>query len=427
MIKRFLPKSAYAKNVLTLMTGTSLAQAIPIAISPILTRIYTPEEFGVFALYMAIASILTVLVTGRYEMAILLPKKDRDAMSLVALSIALSFFISIILLIIVTAFNSQLVAIIGVPELSIWLYWVPASTFLMGVYQSLSYWSNRKSHYRRLAISRVVQSSGTGAAQLAGAFNNIGASGLVGGQLIGQTLSTAVLGSLIYKEDKEYISKIKKIRILALARKYINFPKFLIIAHGFNTASGQMPTFLLSSLFNTAAAGFFMLTQRVMGAPMTLIASALGDVFRQEASYAYVNTGSCKDIYIRTFKKLLIISILPSVVFFFIAPDLFAIVFGEQWRVAGDYAQILTPMYFFKFITTPVSQVTIFAGKQKIDLLWQVVLFFMTIFSIYMGAYFSDIKLAFFLFSFLYSFMYIVSGYINFIFSKGDLDVEKFD
>ena len=83
------------------MTGTGLAQAIPIAISPILTRIYTPEEFGVFALYMAIASILTVLVTGRYEMAILLPKKDRDAMSLVALSIALSFFISIILLIIV--------------------------------------------------------------------------------------------------------------------------------------------------------------------------------------------------------------------------------------------------------------------------------------------------------------------------------------
>ena len=78
MIKRFLPKSTYAKNVLTLMTGTGLAQAIPIAISPILTRIYTPEEFGVFALYMAIASILTVLVTGRYEMAILLPKKDPD-------------------------------------------------------------------------------------------------------------------------------------------------------------------------------------------------------------------------------------------------------------------------------------------------------------------------------------------------------------
>ncbi|MFD1007269.1 lipopolysaccharide biosynthesis protein [Oceanisphaera ostreae] len=425
MIKKILPKSAYAKNVLTLMTGTGLAQAIPIAISPILTRIYSPEEFGVFALYMAITSILTVLVTGRYEMAILLPKKDRDAMNLVALAIALSFFVSVILLIVVAVFNSQIIKVIGVPELSMWLYWIPASTFLMGVYQSLNYWSNRKSHYRRLAISRVLQSSGTGAVQLAGAFNNIGVSGLVGGQLIGQTLSTAVLGSFIYKEDKENITRVKRLRIVSLARKYINFPKFLIVAHGFNTASGQVPIFLLSSLFNSASAGFFMLSQRVMGAPMTLIASAIGDVFRQEASYAYVNTGSCKNVYTRTFKKLLMISIVPSIIFFFIAPDLFEMVFGEQWRVAGEYAQILTPMYFFKFVTSPVSQVSIYSGKQKIDLLWQIVLFFMTVFSMYIGAYLSDIKLAFVFFSAIYSFMYIVSGYINYIFSKGGLDVEK--
>lgn len=419
MIKRFLPKSTYAKNVLTLMTGTGLAQAIPIAISPILTRIYTPEEFGVFALYMAIASILTVLVTGRYEMAILLPKKDRDAMSLVALSIALSFFISIILLIIVTAFNSQLIAIIGVPELSIWLYWVPASTFLMGVYQSLNYWSNRKSHYRRLAISRVVQSSGTGSAQLAGAFNNIGASGLVGGQLIGQTLSTAVLGSLIYKEDKEYISKIKKIRILALARKYINFPKFLIVAHGFNTASGQMPTFLLSSLFNTAAAGFFMLTQRVMGAPMTLVASSIGDVFRQEASYAYVNTGSCKDIYIKTFKRLLYISILPSIAFFFIAPDLFALIFGEKWRVAGEYAQILTPVFLLRFITSPLSAMFMIAEKQKLDLIWQIVLLASTSAAFFIGYLYSNEKTALIFYSLSYSLLFVINFFMTLNFASG--------
>lgn len=401
------------------MTGTGLAQAIPIAISPILTRIYSPEEFGVFALYMAIASILTVLVTGRYEMAILLPKKDRDAMNLVALSVMLSFFVSMILLIVVTIFNNQLISLMGVPELSMWLYWVPASTFLMGIYQSLNYWSNRKSHYRRLAVSRVVQSSSTGTAQLAGAFNNIGTSGLVGGQLIGQTLSTAVLGGLIYKEDKEHITKVKKIRIIALARKYINFPKYLIVAHGFNTASGQMPTFLLSSLFNTAAAGFFMLTQRVMGAPMTLVASAIGDVFRQEASYAYVNTGGCKDIYIKTFKRLLYISILPSIAFFFIAPDLFALIFGEKWRVAGEYAQILTPMYFFRFIVSPISQVSTIAERQVIDLFWQIILFIMVVLSFVLGFYFNNIKFAFILFSASYSFMFIVAFYINYSISKG--------
>lgn len=88
-MRRLLPRSAYASNVLTLMTGTSLAQAIPIAISPILTWLYSPEEFGLFALPMAAASILAVLVAGRYELLNLLPKRDRDVMHIVALSAAL--------------------------------------------------------------------------------------------------------------------------------------------------------------------------------------------------------------------------------------------------------------------------------------------------------------------------------------------------
>lgn len=419
MIKKILPKSTYAKNVLTLMTGTGLAQAIPIAISPILTRIYSPEEFGVFALYMAIASILTVLVTGRYEMAILLPKKDRDAMNLVALSVILSFFISMLLFLVVTVFNSQLVSLMGVPELSMWLYWVPASTFLMGAYQSLNYWSNRKSHYRRLAVSRVVQSSSTGSAQLAGAFNNVGTSGLVGGQLIGQTLSTAVLGGLIYKEDKKHIKEIKRTRIIVLARRYINFPKYLILAHGFNTASGQMPTFLLGSLFNSAAAGFFMLTQRVMGAPMTLVASAIGDVFRQEASYAYVNIGNCKDIYMKTFKRLLYISIVPSIAFFFIAPDLFALIFSEKWRVAGEYAQILTPVLLLRFITSPLSVMFIIAEKQKLDLIWQIVLLATTSAAFFIGYLYASEKTALIFYSLSYSLLFVINFFMTLNFASG--------
>ena len=79
MLKHLKPKSEFGRNVLTLMTGTTIAQAIPIAISPILTRIYTPEDFGVFALYISISTIFAVIVTGRYELAIMLPKKNKDA------------------------------------------------------------------------------------------------------------------------------------------------------------------------------------------------------------------------------------------------------------------------------------------------------------------------------------------------------------
>ena len=90
MIRKLVPKSKFSKNVITLITGTALAQAVPIAITPILTRLYTPEDFGVFAVYMALSSILVVLVTGRYELAIVVPQKDEDAINIVALSVVLS-------------------------------------------------------------------------------------------------------------------------------------------------------------------------------------------------------------------------------------------------------------------------------------------------------------------------------------------------
>lgn len=393
-MRRLLPQSAYARNVLTLMTGTTLAQAIPIAISPILTRLYSPEEFGRFALYMAVASIASVLVTGRYELAILLPRRDKDALHIAALAMVLSAAISAVLLLVVLFFAQPIAALLGDAALAPWLYWVPASTLLLGLYQSLNYWSNRKAQYKRLAISRTVQSGSAALAQLGSGYAGSGAVGLVGGQITGQVLATSVLARLIWREDHRLIRALRPLRSWALAKKYINFPKYLIVAHGFNTASGQMPVLLLSALFNTAAAGFFTLTQRVMAAPMSLIANALGDVFRQEASQAYIHQGQCKTIYEKTFKRLLLIAGVPFAVFFFVAPALFAWVFGEQWRVAGEYAQILTPKFFSDFVVGPLSTMFMIAEKQRLDLLWQIGLVLVGVWSFSLGYYFSDVKLA---------------------------------
>lgn len=417
-MRRLLPKSAYARNVLTLMTGTSLAQAIPIAISPILTRLYSPEEFGRFALYMAVAMIASVLVTGRYELAILLPRQDRDALHITALAIVLSMVISTALLLIVIFFAQPMAALLGDAALAPWLYWVPASTLLLGVYQSLNYWSNRKAQYKRLAISRTVQSTGVALTQMGSGYAGGGAAGLVGGQISGQVLATSVLACLIWREDFRQIRALKAARSLALAKKYINFPKYLIVAHGFNTASGQMPVLLLSALFNTTAAGFFTLTQRVMAAPMSLIANALGDVFRQEASQAYIHQGNCEEIYKKTFKRLLLISVAPFAIFFYVAPEFFAWAFGEQWRTAGEYARILTPMAFMQFITSPLSSMFMIAEKQWLDLAWQIFLFVLVVVSFVVGKYFADSARALMAFSAAYCIAYGINGFLTAGFAK---------
>lgn len=417
-MRNLLPKSAYARNVLTLMTGTSLAQAIPIAISPILTRLYSPEEFGRFALYMAITMIASVLVTGRYELAILLPRQDRDALQITALAIVLSMTISTALLLIVIFLAQPMAVLLGDAALIPWLYWIPASTLLLGIYQSLNYWSNRKAQYKRLAISRTAQSTSVALTQMGSGYAGSGASGLVVGQVAGQVLATSVLARLIWREDQRLIRTLQPLRSLVLAKKYIDFPKYLIAAHGFNSASSQMPVLLLSAFFNTATAGFFTLTQRIIAAPMSLVAGALGDVFRQEASHAYIHQGNCEEIYKRTFKRLLLISIFPFLIFFFVAPDLFSMIFGEQWRVAGEYAKILTPMAFLQFITSPLSAMFLIAEKQRLDLMWQIFLFVLVLISLLVGKFLLSSNLALILFSSSYCIAYIFNGIMTFYFSK---------
>lgn len=419
VFKKIRPKTTFGRNIATLMTGTSIAQAIPIAISPILTRLYTPEEFGIFALYMAIASVVSVLVTGRYELAIVLPKRDAEAVNILALSVILSCVVSAILLLVVVMFNNQITKLLDAPEISKWLYFVPITTLLSGVYQSLNYWSNRKSQYKRMALSRMLQNGGASAAQLLGGTLKAGATGLVGGQLFGQALSTLSLAHLIYQEDAASTRLIKRRRISLMARRYSRFPKYLILAHGFNTAALQMPVIFLTAFFSSAVAGFYTLTQRVFGAPMSLVAGAIGDVFRQEASHMYAHDGSCRVAYEKTFKRLFLISVLPFTLFFFAAPQFFAWIFGAGWESSGEFAQILAPMFFLRFVTSPLSVMFLIAQRQKLDLIWQTLLFLLIGLALYAGYLKGDVRISLVSFSVAYSFMYLVNGIISYRLSFG--------
>ena len=120
----------FSKNVLVLMTGTTIAQAIPIAISPILTRIYTPEQFGIFALYLSISSFFAAASTGRYELAIMLPKNDEDAANVGVLAMIIALCISIFTLILIIIFNHQIASLLNNEDVSTWLYFIPVAVFL---------------------------------------------------------------------------------------------------------------------------------------------------------------------------------------------------------------------------------------------------------------------------------------------------------
>lgn len=419
-MRRLIPQSAYARNVLTLMTGTTVAQAIPIAISPILTRIYSPDEFGHFAVYIAVSTIVSVLVTGRYELAILLPRQDKDALHITALAMALSIIMSAVLLLVVLFFAQPIAALLGDVALAPWLYWVPASTLLLGLYQSLNYWSNRKAQYKRLAISRTVQSGSTALAQLGSGIAGSGVVGLVGGQITGQALATGALARMIWREDRVLINTLRPQRSLALAKKYSDFPKFMILGQLANISSGYMPIFLLAIFYGSAIAGFYSLAQRVIMLPMALIGGAIGDVYRENAAITYKIKGDCYDIFLKTVAYLAVISFVAVLPIIFAGPEIFSLIFGENWREAGEMASILAIMIFFQGISSPISQTIFLARMLKFDLTWQVLRFFLSVLSLYVGyKFYGDYKISLIFFVISFSFLYVIHTMAQFYVAKG--------
>ena len=412
-------KSEFRRNVMTLATGTTIASSLPVAVVPILTRVFTPEDFGILAFYSAVVTIFAILSTAGYELAIVLPKKRDDAYQILILSCTISTFFSLLLLFVIWFFEKQIAGLLNNPENYIFLYWMPLSVFLISIYQSLYYWFNREKAYRNMANSGVIKNSTIVISQISfGFLTKLSALGLIMGQLIGQILGTIYMVRKFIKgtQDKH---KPKISKQFTLAKRYINFPKFILVANTMNATSRQLPSIFFNIFFTQTAAGFYLIVNLAIGVPITIFSIAIGDVFRQQASVAYAERGECLKEYKKIFKKLLMISLLPFGLFALIAPDLFEIVFGKNWRIAGEYAQILTPMFLLRFISNPLSNMFLIAEKQKLELLLQTILLLATGLCFVTGLMFEDIVLTICLISAINTLMYAIMALMSLKFAKG--------
>jgi lipopolysaccharide exporter len=363
MIKKSKIKSEFTRNVLTLMTGTTISLAIPIAISPILTRIYTPEDFGVFTLYMAITTIIAVIATGRYEMAIMLPKKDENAVHILILSLIISSVISLISFLIIFFFNSQIIKILGSQEISRWLYLVPCSILLVGFYNSFTYWINRKKKYKKMAQNKVIQSGSMATMQVSlGLFKN-NTNGLIIGWFFGQLMAVILLARLVWREDKNKINKTSIFKMWSFAKRYKKFPLINSWSGLLNTASRQVPIILLTAFFSTVVTGLFSLAQRILLIPMTLLGNTISQVYFEKVSKLKDEKHKVKKITLEINKKLLLIGLLPISIIILWGDTLFAFVFGQSWKVAGEYAKLLSVWMYFVFITSPLTHLLIVYEK----------------------------------------------------------------
>lgn len=356
MISKFKPRSEFSRNISTLVKGTLIAQAIPILISPILTRIYTAEDFGVFALFVAIVGFIAVIASGRYEQAIMLPKYDKYAINIFVLSLMLICLTSIFSFIIIFIFKEEILHLLNNDLLGNWLYFIPITVFFVALFNLLTNYNNRTKDYKDIAKASVIKSLILAIAQILIGFFKNGFVGLILGQVLAQIFANLKLGKNVLK-NKTLLRKISFYNILVLSKKHINFLKYNMPHALLGNISSNLPIYIFTPFFGSAVVGKYSLALMIVLTPMSIIATSTAKVYNQKLTELY---NKKENVYIFTFniiKSLLKKILVPFIVFILFAPQIFEIVFGTQWVDSGEYMQILSVYILLNLIVSIIAYI----------------------------------------------------------------------
>lgn len=399
-----------------MMTGTSIAQLVPIILSPIITRIYSPEDFGVFTLYLTMVLIISTVGSFKYEQAIMLQEDDEQAIAIVKLCGLIALVVSLIAAIFVYFFNIRINAMLTSGDSTIskhWFFMLPFSVFFLSIISVFRLFFNRNKNFLILSKGQVTQSFVTGSGQIV--FAKLGIGGLLLSSFLAQISHMLVYGTKFFKKKEYKHILFKQVNYIKFLKRYRGFPFFQAPSALLEVLSAQMPNIILGAYFGPVILGFYALSQRVVRLPIGVIGSSFGEVFRQAASSEYIESGDVRELFIRTLKKLTIVSVLPFLILFVFAPDLFSLVFGEQWRHAGNIIRIMAPMIWLSFIVGPLSVMFFIAEKQRMDFIMQVFLVLTSGLALICGYYLYDsaeISLA--LFSVVYCIKYCVELFLSY-------------
>ncbi|MBA2777332.1 oligosaccharide flippase family protein [Billgrantia kenyensis] len=392
--RRLLPTRAFARGVSVLVGGTAGAQLLTLLAAPLLTRLYAPEDFGLLAVYGGLLALFTVVASGRYQLAIPLPETEREAAAVLMLSLLVVGLTSLVALLMVVLGGGALAELLGVPSLAPWLWLLPLGVALAGGYQAVSHWAVRVKAFPAIAATRIKQSLVLLTIQLAA--SPLGGGGLLLGQAAGQGAGTLTLVRPALRTAREL--RITLAEVWAAALRYCKFPLFSTWSGLFNTLGKQLPALLFAALFSPVAAGLYALAHRVLAMPMSLIGEAVGKVFLSSAAQAH-RRGELGPLVAKVHATLAQIAMPPAIVLVLIGPELFALVFGERWREAGEFARWMAPWLYLVFITSPLTHLFSILERQGQGLLFQSVMLGVRLAAIAIGAAADDLLLTVALFS----------------------------
>ncbi len=383
-----LRASSFAKDSAVLTLGTGLAQLLAIAVMPVLSRLYSPAEFGVLAVFLSVSTIVATAITLRYETSILLPKEESESISLVLLSLILATFLGLLVGITAWLIPEPIKVALGVSALGSWLLIAVLAGVLTAVVTIGMAWLNRQRAYVGMTQLRITQS---GVGSICGII--LGIYGISSGLLAAQLASLLVVGIFVLIKLRAMRGHLSRQIMRAVATKHSLAPKFLLPTALLDVITMQLPVLIITAWFGSGAAGQFNMAWKMLALPAVLIGSAVGQVFVQRFAVAWgENQQAAKAILIRTWKSLIVVGVAPTILVIIFGEQIFVWLLGESWSEAGHLATILAPMLLATFVSSPTSGIYLVLGLQKYSLYFGVAFLVYRSACIYLGVINGEVK-----------------------------------
>ncbi|MGM9806426.1 MAG: lipopolysaccharide biosynthesis protein [Candidatus Aphodosoma sp.] len=344
------------KNILKLISGEGIGRAVGFMAAPVITRLYTPSDFGILAVFASLCVLCYPFCTLRYTLAIPLHSNEKIGINSLAACLFILIINTLLISITFVFFHSQILSLFSSESIDAFWYFVPLAFFLYGISEVLSYYSTRYRDFSTVAKVTVVQ-------KVIGALTKIGlgllhfnAIGLLTGNILAESGGLTLYIRTYWKRLKESSRNVTWRKIGFVIRRYIDFPLYRIPSQILLTAAGSLPILYFAWHFGTGTTGQISLAISMLSAPVAIVCTSVGKAFYGEiASLGKKNSGEISALTVRIMTKLLVISIIPFTIIICFGPWIFQTFFGAEWTQSGTFARYLCFYLIFRFVYSPIS------------------------------------------------------------------------
>ncbi|MDR0686166.1 MAG: oligosaccharide flippase family protein [Dysgonamonadaceae bacterium] len=388
-------KSELIKNASVSIGGNVIGQVIALAVYPVITRIYSEDQFGIFATYMGICAILTIIGTGRYEESIVIAEKNETA-PIIGISLKWLAVFSFITFTATEIFHKQIFSMLNMEQLSSLRHYIPFSVFLAGCLHILNNLSIRNKKFKTIASATIIQYTANAATRLCFGWLSPTCAALAASGITSQIFAASA-----YIKFKKHIAKAVRGKWKdekKAAMKYRDFPTFNLLKNLLNALSANLPLYAIG-FFGAKETGLYSLALFALSTPIVKISGSLFSAFFEQFTARQKNSQPIKPI-VKAYWKNLAIFVLPCfIIITAVAKPVFSFVFGQNWVESGTYFQLMSPWWFMVMATSPLQPIFIVFRKQHKILFAETIYLIIRTIALSVGIYFADLKIGVLAFS----------------------------